>query len=121
MKVIIDIDDNTFRNIEGYCKTHNVEIGSLITNLFNKYIQVPANVIDDLYAKQGNLNELNEFRRLLTKYLNDAIYDIEESAKSNEAYDTDKVMAKVFKVLNRDLADNAYILTTLFQAYQDKK
>jgi|SRR5690625_1789770 len=118
MKLILDLDQSTIENMQGYCSQNNISVNELIENLFNKYIQEPSNIIDDL-AGNSELNKLNEFAEMLTYYLNEAIYDIQESANSEESYKTDLPMVEVFKVLNRDHVQNAFILTSLYKVYED--
>lgn len=119
MKLILDLDEDVIKNMNGYCKQQNITLEILITNLFNRYVQEPADVIDGIYKRTGSLADLEKFTQLLREYMNEAILDIEESAKSEEAYDADEIMAKVFKVLARDLLDNAYLLTNLYKEYQE--
>lgn len=120
MKLILDLDEQTMKNMQGYTTMHNITINELVTDLFNKYVQEPANVIDKIHAENGDLRELQSFRKLLMSYFNEAIYDIEESSRSDEAYDTDEAMAHVFRKLNRDHLENPYILTDLFMEYKKR-
>lgn len=120
MKLIIDIDQDTLKNIQEYCEVQNTTPGILLENLFNQYLQEPKNVIDEILRIEGNLDEFHKFNKFLVEYLNEAIYDIEESAKSDQAYETDEAMARVFKALARDHIDQAHILTNLYKVYKEK-
>ena len=117
MRLILDIDEKTLENMQGYCEQNNIPLEKMITSLFNKHIQEPADVIDELHAN-GELDKLHEFARMLQHYLSEATYDIQESAASDESYDTDLPMADVFKVLNRDIAKKYDVLTELYNAYR---
>jgi len=119
MKLIIDINDNTLKNIQGYCQTQNIEISTLFENLFNKYVQEPADIIDQIYEKNGDLKDFQEFVKVLKSYLNEAIYDIEMLSSSPEAIEDDERMTRVFKALARDHIDQAHILTSLYKVYKD--
>jgi len=120
MKLIIDIDQDTLKNIQEYCEVQNTTPGILLENLFNQYLQEPKNIIDEIIRIEGNLDEFHKFNKFLVEYLNEAIYDIEESAKSDQAYETDEAMARVFKALARDHIDQAHILTNLYKVYKEK-
>lgn len=119
MKLILDLNEQTVQNMQGYAQAHNITINELVETLFNKYAQEPATAIDKLHVENGNLNVLNEFSKLLMEYMNEAIFDIEESAVSDEAYETDNAMANVFRKLNRDYLNEAYILINLFKAFKE--
>jgi len=117
MKVILDIDSDILDKMNGYCTQKDVPLNELIEKLFMRYIQEPANIIDELYAKEGDLKKLEEFQALLHRYLNDAIGDIEALSESGEAYDTDKPMADVFRTLSRELIHSPFVMTELFKTY----
>src|SRR5690625_4222055 len=119
MKLILDLDENVIKNMQGYCDQQDMTINELIERLFTQYIQDPANIIDGVYERNGSLKPLEDFSEMMTHYLNEAIFDIEQSAKSDEAYKTDFPMIEVFKALNRDIIPTAFVLTTLYKAYED--
>src|SRR5699024_10494732 len=117
MKLILDIDEKTLENMQGYCEQNNIHLEKMITSLFNKNIQEPANVIDELHAN-GETDKLSKFARMLKHYLSEATYEIQGNAASDESYDTHLTMADVFKVLNRDIANKYDVLTELYNAYR---
>ena len=119
IKLILDLDDDVVKNMQGYCDHHGINIEDIITSLFNNFIQEPAELIDGLHSEDGNLDKLNNFSKLLMEYLNEAIYDIEETAKSDEAYETDRPMANVFRALARDHINKPYILPQLYKVYKE--
>lgn len=117
MKLILDIEEKTLNNMQGYCEQNKDNINELVERLFNKHIQDPANVIDEIVQNDG-MDKLSDFARLLTEYMSEATRDIEESAASSEAYNTDEAMSEVFKVLNRDHITKAILLTDLYKVYK---
>lgn len=121
MRLILDLDDDIVENMQHYCETHDITVNELVTTMFETNVQAPAEVFDDLYREKGNIKEIESFMQLLTQYLNEATYDIEESAKTVEAYETDKDMARVFKSINRDIVKQASNLTRLYQVYKERR
>lgn len=119
MKIILDMDDEALKNMQGYCDVQNIEMSNLIEKLFNKYVQEPANTIDEVYSEKGNLKDLEGFQKILIEYMNEAIYDIESASKSDEAYETDERMVEVFKALSRDYLHESYILTGLYKVFKE--
>lgn len=118
MKLILDLDEETVKNMQGYCQQNNISINDLVTTLFNENIQKPAMIIDKIYERDGNIEKYNNFAKTLMNYLNEATYDLEESARSDEAYETDLPMSEVFKVLNRDIIDSR-ITALLYKTYEE--
>lgn len=121
MKLILDLDEETHNNLQGYAAQNNLSVNDVVADLFNKYVQDPASVIDEVHAKNGDLRELIAFKKVLMTYINEAIYDIQQSSESEEAFITDEDMMEVFKVLNRDIVNEPYVLTTLFKEYKKRR
>lgn len=113
MKLILSLDDNVVKNLQGYAKTHDQRIEEVLESLFNQFIQKPSEKVEEI-----GLDELDNFRELLMHYLNEAIYDLESLAVSNEGVEDDERMAKVFRKLNRDHISNAHLLTDLYSVYK---
>jgi len=118
VKVILDLEEGLAGSLMGYCQQKDLTPSQFITNLLNRYMQEPVDILHDIMVN-GEEKEFEEFQKSLREYLNEAIYDIEALSKSEEAYDTDKRMANVFKVLARDHLANAYLLTNLYKAYKE--
>lgn len=120
VKVILDLEEGLAGSLMGYCQQKDLTPSEFITNLLNRYMQEPVDVLDSI-LKNNEVEEFENFQKLLREYLNEAIYDIESIAESSEAYETDKAMVNVFKVLARDHLTNAYLLTNLYKAYKEEK
>lgn len=118
VKVILDLDEGLAGSLMGYCQQKDLTPSQFITNLLNRYMQEPVDILHDIMVN-GEEKEFENFQKLLREYLNEAIYDIEALSKSEEAYDTDKRMANVFKVLARDYLSQAYLITNLYKAYKE--
>lgn len=116
MKLILDIDDKMMSEIMSFCEKNETTPSGLFSELFNTYIHEPSYYLNKLII-EGKSRNFEEFTRLLLRYLNESIYDIEESANSEEAYETDKDMVRVFKVLTRDYINNPYLITNLYKVY----
>lgn len=121
MKLILELDDKDVINMQGYCKRQGISVNELVTTLFNRYIQDPADVIDELAERNGNIDELLRFAKILTNYMNEAVLDIESLIGTEEEQDDDKVMANVFRKLNREHLSKADILIDLFKEYMRLK
>lgn len=119
MKIIIDLDDAVAGSVMAYCDETGSTPSELFTNLFNKYMQQPFDILNEIMVN-GEDEEFIKFQKLLYEYFNEAIYDIESIAESSEAYETDKAIANVFKVLARDHLKHAYIITSLYKAYKER-
>lgn len=115
MKLILDLDEKTIENMQGYADTHGVTINEVVENLFNTYIQEPANIIDEY-----GLEEIRTFMTSLTSYLNETILDMESLIGTSEEYEDDKKMIEVFKVLNRDVIHQSSTTATLFKTYKGR-
>ncbi len=118
MKIVLDLDEKLIGNMQGYCDTHGIDTNELITTMFNTYVQTPSEVFDDLYEKDGNIKDIEDFLDLLSEYIREATYDIEEGSKSDEAYKTDEAMVHVFKALETDIIRQASNLVRLYEVYK---
>jgi len=115
LKLILDLDERTVQNIQGYATEKGINPSQIIETLFNSYIQEPAEAIEEY-----GLENIQKFEILITEYMNEAIYDIEELANSTEANEDDSKMANVFRKLNRDHLKNAALLTDLYKEYKGR-
>jgi|SRR5699024_3258234 len=120
MRIILDLDEKLIGNMQGYCDTHGIDVNELVTTMFNTYVQTPSEVFDDLYERDGNIKDIENFLELLSEYIKEATYDIEEDSKSDEAYETDEVMIQVFKALETDIIRQASNLVRLYEVYSEQ-
>lgn len=117
MKLILDLDENTVKNMQGYCEQKKITLNELVETLFNRFVQEPADVFDKIYEKEGDLKKLEEFQELLVEYLNETIIDLEEVSKTDEAYETDLKMLEVFRALNREYIYDARVMSGLLKEF----
>lgn len=114
MKLILDLDEKTIENIQGFAEAHGISINEVVMNLVKTHIQRPVDLID-----QMGLENIQEFAKIITSYLNEATYDIQALIDSNEENQDDRAMAEVFKRLNQVHIIKGDIITDLYKVYKD--
>lgn len=115
MKMILNLDEQTVKDMQEYCDHHNITINKLITDLFVRYIKEPTATFFEI----DDDNEFWDFVLLLNNYLSEAIYDIKSLSESEEAFETDEAMAKVFERLSEKHIKQAYVVMDLFKVYKE--
>lgn len=118
MKLVLNLDENVIRNINGYCDHHKISADELVEDLFTKFVQEPADSINE-FVENNELDDFYEFGEILKIYLYEVINSIQEDSESDEAYDTDKQMINVFKELVFNYIDNGHIATGLYKAFKE--
>lgn len=121
MQLILDLDSKVVENMQGYCEQQGISINELVENLFNRHVQEPANIINEIYDEDGNLDDLKNFSKLLLIYVNETILDISDMINTTEENDEDAVMLEVFKRLAQEHIDKTYLLTDLYKVYRNNK
>lgn len=117
MKVILNLDEQTVKEMQDYAKEKNITINEVIETLFIKQIKEPAEVINQLYEHVGDVREIDCFREVLTSYMNETIEDIKMTIGTEEEYEDDVAIVHVFTRLNQEHLNNAAVLTDLFRVY----
>lgn len=112
MRVILDIDDKIFEDMQGYASTHNTDVNIVLEDLFNTYIQEPANIIDEI-----GMDELNDFAHLLHEYLNESILDMKVLIGTSEEYEDDSAMIEVYKMLLQEHINSPRVITDLYKTF----
>mgnify|MGYP001947207303 CR=1 FL=1 len=115
VKMILDLNEQTIKDMQEYCDHHNITINKLITDLFVRYIKEPTATFFEIHDD----NEFWDFVLLLNNYLSEAIYDIKSLSESEEAFETDEAMAKVFERLSEKHIKQAYVIMDLFKVYKE--
>lgn len=100
--------------MQNYAQHANKSVDQVVESLFKDYIEKPVEYM------QTEKESVYAFSRLLTEYMKEAIYDLEDISKSDEAKKDDKDMTRVFRALNRDHLANSKLLTELHRVYKDK-
>ena len=119
MKIILDLDDKMVKDLQNYTRLQDITISELVSKLFNKYVQDPANIVGKLQTEKVTIQELEDFSELITAYVNEATLDIESLVGSDKEQENDKAMVEVFRRLNSKHLAQAEILTDLFTLYYD--
>jgi len=112
VRIILDLSEDTIRNLEGYAEIRGVSINDIVEKLFNICIQTPSDIIDKYGAEK-----VDRFGILLTKYLNETIWDMESMIGTSEENSDDRAMIEVFKELNRSSVMNSTVFTELLEVY----
>lgn len=114
MKLILNIDDEVVKHMQEYSKFHNIELNKLLEGLFIRHIQLPT----FYYHQLENKEDFNEFMKLLEHHLNEFANDLRALAKTEEAFETDEAMAKVFEELANRHIKQGFIITELYKTYR---
>lgn len=119
MRVILNLTEQQVRDLNEIAETNNDTFEDILMLAFYKYIFDPSH-------KTGNIvlsNKYKEYERflgLLMYYFNEAVIDIKDSARSEEAYDTDVAMAKVFERIRDEHILQAMISTDLYEVFKEE-
>ncbi|MDQ7134590.1 hypothetical protein [Staphylococcus aureus] len=116
MKLIVEVEENNYKNLVNYTKLTNESHNVLINRLISEYITKPYELRLDLSERYSD-RDLLEFKFMLIEYCKEAIQDIKELANSDEAYETDEAFEAVFRQLFEEVISNPDTVLKAFHSY----
>ncbi|EGQ3391997.1 hypothetical protein KND94_001954 [Staphylococcus pseudintermedius] len=116
MKVIVEIEENNYNNLISFSKLVDKNHAFLINKLISDHITKPYELRIHLSQHYSD-KDILEFKSMLIEYFKEAIWDIKESAKSNEAYITDEAFEYVFRQLFEDIINSPDTVLKAFHSY----
>ncbi|OFS61227.1 hypothetical protein [Nosocomiicoccus sp. HMSC09A07] len=117
MKVILNLTDEQVKHLDTAHRETGQSYEKLLMDFFYNYGQKPAEIIDELHFN-NELEQFYKFGGLLAHYLDESYKDLEEVAKTSEAYDTDKAMLKVMDRLINEHLQDARLMTDLYLEFK---
>lgn len=119
MRVILNLTEQQVRDLNEIAETNNDTFEDILMLSFYKYIFDPSHKMGNIVLN-NKYKEYERFLGLLMYYFNEAVIDIKDSARSEEAYDTDVAMAKVFERIRDEHILQAMISTDLYEVFKEE-
>lgn len=108
MKVVMDIDDAVFEEMQLSSEIKREPLEQILSDLFLRYIHVPTKVIHAAY--DADIADVERFEKLLYQYLTRAIEGIGEGS-------IDRAMKEVFMRIRDSIVDQDHVLAELYRNF----
>lgn len=119
VRVILNLTEQQVRDLNEIAGTNNDTFEDILMLAFYNYIFDPSYKLGNIVLS-NRYEEYKRFLGLLTYYFNEAVTDIKDSARSEEAYDTDVAMAKVFERIRDEHILQSMISADLFEVFKEE-
>lgn len=119
MRVILNLTEEQVRDLNEISSTNNESFEEILMRAFYKHTFEPSYQIGELILN-NKYEEYSQFTKLLAYYLNEAVIDIKDSARSEEAYDTDVAMARVFERIRDEHILKPTLTVDLYHIFKEK-